>query len=108
MVLGDREGVFFIPPHLVQEVVDAADVTHLHDEWTRKKFDEGKYKSADIYGRPRDPVLIQGVRGLSEAETWGEEIRRIPEGASRPGGRRGLRPGRAAVAVTGRGSLISA
>ena len=59
MVLGDREGVFFIPPHLVQEVVDAADVTHVHDEWTRKKFDEGTYKSSDIYGRPRDPVLIK-------------------------------------------------
>jgi len=29
----------------------------LHDEWTRKKFDEGKYKSSEIYGSPRDPAL---------------------------------------------------
>ena len=30
---------------------------HIHDEWTRKKFDEGKYKSGEIYGSPRDPEL---------------------------------------------------
>jgi len=59
VVLGDREGVYFIPPHLVQDVVDTADITHIHDEWTRLKFDEGKYKSGEIYGRPRDPVLIK-------------------------------------------------
>lgn len=59
VVLGDREGVYFIPPHLVKEIVDAADITHLHDEWTRKKFDEGKYKSGEIYSRPRDPALLQ-------------------------------------------------
>ncbi len=58
VVLGDREGVFFIPPHLVQEFVDEADVTHIHDEWTKMKFDQGKYKSRDIYGRPREASLI--------------------------------------------------
>jgi 4-hydroxy-4-methyl-2-oxoglutarate aldolase len=57
VVMGDREGVYFIPPHLVQKVVDAADTTHIHDEWTREKFKEGKYKSTDIYGSPRDPEL---------------------------------------------------
>ena len=30
---------------------------HRHDEWTRKKFDEGKYKSSEIYGTPTDPEL---------------------------------------------------
>src|SRR5512139_3166111 len=59
VVLGDREGVYFIPPHLVQDIVDAADITHIHDEWTRLKFDEGKYKSSEIYGRPSDPALIK-------------------------------------------------
>jgi regulator of RNase E activity RraA len=57
LVVGDREGVYFIPPQLAQEVVDKADETHVHDEWTRLKFDEGKYKSSDIYGSPRDPQL---------------------------------------------------
>jgi 4-hydroxy-4-methyl-2-oxoglutarate aldolase len=59
VVLGDREGVYFIPPHLVQDIVDAADITHIHDEWTRLKFDEGKYKSSEIYGSPREPALIK-------------------------------------------------
>ncbi len=57
LVLGDSEGVYFIPPQLVQQAVDNADVVHVHDEWTRKKFDEGKYKSSEIYSTPRDPAL---------------------------------------------------
>jgi 4-hydroxy-4-methyl-2-oxoglutarate aldolase len=57
LVFGDSEGVYFIPPALVQKVVDNADEVHVHDEWTRKKFDEGKYKSAEIYGSPKDPEL---------------------------------------------------
>ena len=59
VVLGDREGVYFIPPHMVKDIVDTADVTHIHDEWTRKKFDEGKYKSSEIYSSPTDPALKQ-------------------------------------------------
>jgi 4-hydroxy-4-methyl-2-oxoglutarate aldolase len=59
VVLGDREGVYFIPPHLVQDIIDEAEITHVHDEWTKKKFDEGKYKSTEIYGRPSDPALIK-------------------------------------------------
>jgi len=57
LVFGDSEGVYFIPPALVQKVVDNADEVHIHDEWTRKKFDEGKYKSSEIYGSPKDPEL---------------------------------------------------
>jgi len=59
LVVGDREGVYFIPPQLVKEVLDRADETHIHDEWTKKKFDEGKYKSSEIYGSPSDPKLKQ-------------------------------------------------
>ena len=57
LVFGDSEGVYFIPPALVQAVVDNSDEIHIHDEWTRRKFDEGKYKSSDIYGSPKDPAL---------------------------------------------------
>ena len=57
VVLGDAEGVYFIPPQLAKEVVDRADETHIHDEWTKKKFAEGKYKSTDIYPSPTDPAL---------------------------------------------------
>ena len=59
LVVGDREGVYFVPPQFVQEVLDKADVTHIHDEWTKKKFAEGKYKSSEIYGSPNDPKLKQ-------------------------------------------------
>ena len=57
LVVGDREGVYFVPPQLVQEVLDRADEIHIHDEWTKKKFAEGKYKSSEIYGSPSDPAL---------------------------------------------------
>jgi 4-hydroxy-4-methyl-2-oxoglutarate aldolase len=57
LVVGDREGVYFVPPQLVQEVLDHADETHIHDEWTKMKFAEGKYKSSEIYGSPSDPKL---------------------------------------------------
>jgi 4-hydroxy-4-methyl-2-oxoglutarate aldolase len=57
LVFGDAEGVYFIPPALVQKIVDNADEVHVHDEWTKKKFDEGKYKSSEIYGTPKDPEL---------------------------------------------------
>jgi 4-hydroxy-4-methyl-2-oxoglutarate aldolase len=57
LVLGDPEGVYFIPPQLVQQTVDNADVVHIHDEWTRKMFETGKYKSSDIYSTPKDPAL---------------------------------------------------
>ncbi len=59
LVVGDREGVYFIPPQFVKEVMDRADEIHIHDEWTKKKFDEGKYKSSEIYGSPSDPKLLQ-------------------------------------------------
>ena len=59
LVVGDREGVYFVPPQFVQEMLDKADETHIHDEWTKKKFAEGKYKSSEIYGSPSDPKLKQ-------------------------------------------------
>ena len=57
LVVGDQEGVYFIPPQFVKEILDRADEIHIHDEWTKMKFDEGKYKSSDIYSSPKDPKL---------------------------------------------------
>jgi regulator of RNase E activity RraA len=59
LVVGDKEGVSFIPAQNVETILDRADETHIHDEWTRKKFDELKYKSSEIYSSPRDPALKQ-------------------------------------------------
>jgi len=57
LVAGDKEGVSFIPPSMAEGILDNADRLHIHDEWTRKKFDEGKYKSSEIYSSPKDPAL---------------------------------------------------
>ena len=57
VVFGDSEGVYFIPPALVKAVVDKADETHVHDEWTKAKLLTGKYKSSEIYPTPSDPAL---------------------------------------------------
>jgi len=74
LVVGDREGVYFIPPQLVMEVLDRADEIHIHDEWTRKKFDEGKYKSSEIYSTPADPRLQQEYQEYLKRRL--EEIRK--------------------------------
>jgi regulator of RNase E activity RraA len=74
LVVGDREGVYFIPPQFVQEVLDRADETHVHDEWTKKKFAEGKYKSSEIYGSPSDPKLQQEYQDYLKRRL--EEIRK--------------------------------
>jgi 4-hydroxy-4-methyl-2-oxoglutarate aldolase len=57
VVLGDRSGVYFIPPQFVEEIVNKAEETHIHDEWTKNKFLNGRYKSSDLYSRPRDPAM---------------------------------------------------
>ena len=57
LVVGDREGVYFVPPQFIREVLDRADEIRIHDEWTKKKFDEGKYKSSEIYSTPKDAKL---------------------------------------------------
>ena len=74
VVIGDPEGVSFVPPQFIEGIADRADTTHVHDEWTRKKFDEGKYKSTDIYGAPHDPALIKEYQEYLKKRL--EEIRK--------------------------------
>ena len=57
IVFGDREGVYFIPPSQLKSVLDKADITHIHDEWTKKKFMTGKYKASEVYPSPTIPEL---------------------------------------------------
>ncbi|MGP8246193.1 MAG: dimethylmenaquinone methyltransferase [Bryobacteraceae bacterium] len=74
VVIGDPEGVTFVPPQSIEGILDRADITHIHDEWTKKKFDEGKYKSADIYSTPRDPALLREYQEYLKKRL--EEIRK--------------------------------
>jgi 4-hydroxy-4-methyl-2-oxoglutarate aldolase len=57
VVFGDREGVYFVPPHLVQDILTRAEETRIHDDWTKEKFLTGKYKASDLYPSPKDPAL---------------------------------------------------
>src|SRR5262249_24398178 len=59
VVLGDEEGLFFIPPQLVKDAIDAAESTMARDEWIKQKMDLKKYKSSELYGRPSDPALAK-------------------------------------------------
>lgn len=114
VVLGDSEGIFFIPPQLVKATVDDAEITHLHDQWTRMKFETGKYKSSDIYSRPHDPALIKEYEDFVKSKV-GEQAyaayqqRQQSQAAGRggfggpggPGGAAGGRGGPGAGAVPG-------
>ena len=51
VVLGDSEGILFIPPQYVEKIIESVKSQRLRDEWAKKKFDTGKYKSIEIYGR---------------------------------------------------------
>jgi regulator of RNase E activity RraA len=57
LVVGDREGVTFVPPHLAEDVFNAAKTTELHDLWTKEKMATGKYTASELYPSPRDPGL---------------------------------------------------
>jgi len=67
VVLGDEEGVFFIPPHLVQGAIDAAQSTKARDEWIKSKMDLRQYKSSELYGRPKDPALLKEMEDYIKA-----------------------------------------
>ncbi|MDX2181317.1 MAG: dimethylmenaquinone methyltransferase [Bryobacteraceae bacterium] len=66
VAFGDREGVYFIPPHLVEQVTKRAEETHVHDEWTKEKLLSGKYKSIEVYGSPRLEELKKEYREYVE------------------------------------------
>jgi regulator of RNase E activity RraA len=56
VVLADREGLWFIPPHKVQEVVESGELSKARDDWSLMMLGTGKYTSRQIYG-PLAPEL---------------------------------------------------
>ena len=64
LVVGDREGLTFVPPHLVESAVRQAKLTELHDVWTKGKLATGRYKASELYPSPRDEALKK------EYEEW--------------------------------------
>lgn len=56
VVLADREGLSFIPPHLVKDVVESGEMSKARDDWSLMMLGTGKYTSRQIYG-PLTPEL---------------------------------------------------
>jgi regulator of RNase E activity RraA len=48
VVLGTPTGVIFIPPQLVQEVVETSEAIRVRDEFGKQRLDEGRYTSGEI------------------------------------------------------------
>jgi len=53
VVLGTREGVIFIPPHLAQEVVERSELIRVLDEFSHQRLREGRYTAGQV-DRPFD------------------------------------------------------
>ncbi|RPI19941.1 MAG: RraA family protein [Acidobacteriales bacterium] len=51
VVLGDPEGVTFIPAHLAEKVADSSEETQLRDEWGHTMLRQGKYTPGQIDSR---------------------------------------------------------
>ncbi len=66
VVLGDREGVIFIPPHLVEEVLENADYIHIKDDWTKAKLLTGKWRASQLYGGELTPELKKEFEAFKE------------------------------------------
>ena len=66
LVVGDREGVYFIPPQLAQQVMDSADISHIHDEWARKSSARVSTSPA-TFTTPHDPALKKEYEDIEEA-----------------------------------------
>ena len=50
VVLADREGLWFIPPQMVKEVVESGEMSKARDDWSLMMLGTGKYTSSQIYG----------------------------------------------------------
>lgn len=64
LVVGDREGLTFIPPEAVEAVATSSKLTELHDIWTKGKLATGKYQASELYPRPQSEELKK------EYEDW--------------------------------------
>jgi len=73
VVLGDPEGLTFIPPHLAEQVAARAELTRMRDEWGHQMLREGKYTPGQIDSR-WTPQMEEEFRRWMEAK----KTKRIP------------------------------
>ncbi|MFC1607649.1 RraA family protein [Candidatus Latescibacterota bacterium] len=56
VVLGKKEGVIFIPPHLAQEVVETSEIVSLRDKFGHQRLREGTYTPGEIDAKWSDKI----------------------------------------------------
>lgn len=56
VVLGTPSGVIFIPPHLVQEVVERSEDIRVRDEFGKLRLEQGIYTSGEIDSKWREEI----------------------------------------------------
>jgi regulator of RNase E activity RraA len=66
VVLGTREGVIFIPPHLVQDVVERSEDVRRRDAFGHQRLREGKYTPGEI-DRAWPPHIEEDFQAWKEA-----------------------------------------
>ncbi len=66
IVVGDPEGLTFIPPQLAAEVADRAELTQARDEWGHQMLREGKYTPGEIDTRWSEKMI-------QEFNAWAEQ-----------------------------------
>lgn len=66
VVLGKREGVIFIPPHLAEKVVTTSEIIRLRDMFGMQRLREGKYTPGQIDTRWTDEIETDFSRWLED------------------------------------------
>lgn len=66
VVLGKREGVIFIPPHLAEQVVKTSEIIRLRDDFGKLRLQEGKYTPGQIDARWTDEIETDFSRWLED------------------------------------------
>lgn len=81
VVIGDQEGLTFVPPHLAEAVADHTEVTQLVDQWRHQKFiaSKGAIKPSDLYGAigMRNPDYQRECHAYVEKK-FAEKGRKVP------------------------------
>ena len=66
VVLAKREGVIFIPPHLLEKVVITAEFIMLKDTFGHQRLKEGTYTPGQIDGRWTDDIKNDFLNWIDE------------------------------------------
>lgn len=66
VVLGRKDGVVFVPPHLAEKVVKTSELIRLRDQFGKQRLREGVYTSGEIDRRWEDHIEADFSRWLED------------------------------------------